>query len=69
MNIKQTLTCNLILLLVDNIGFTFDNLLYGISDKLKFIKCLNLDKLKYEFCTQNNKYYKRANVDIVDFRI
>jgi hypothetical protein len=26
---------------------------------------LHLDKPKYEFCTYNNKYYKRANVDIM----
>jgi hypothetical protein len=57
MNIKQTLTCNLILvLIVDNISFTIDTPLYSICEKWIFIKCLHLDNLKYEFCTHNNKY-------------
>jgi hypothetical protein len=33
MIIKETLTYNLILLVFDNIGFTFDTLLYSICEK------------------------------------
>jgi hypothetical protein len=53
MNIKQTLTYNLILVvIVDNTGFTFDTHLYSICEKWIFIKCLHLDEVKYEFCTK-----------------
>jgi hypothetical protein len=70
MNIKETLTCNhLLVVMVDNLGFTFDTHLYSICKNWIFIKCLHLDKVKYEFCTNNNKYFKLANVDIVDVAI
>jgi hypothetical protein len=47
-----------ILFYVRNIGHSFVSLFYRISQKYMLIMRLPLDKIKYEFRTYNNKYYK-----------
>jgi hypothetical protein len=62
----RALRLSVIFLLIHKISLTNATLLYCIRQKWKFSRRLHLEMLKCEFCTSNNNYNNRANVDMVN---